>query len=103
MKVRYLDSLERFIRGLEQATIAKVVRTVELLERFGHELGMPHMRRMDRGLFELRIRSTQEVRIFYTVRQGTAVLLHGFVKKSQSTPAREFESALRKLRALDGV
>lgn len=103
MQVRYLDPLERFIGGLEQATIAKVMRSIDLLERFGHGLGMPHTRRIDRGLLELRIHGAQEVRIFYAIRQDAAVLLHGFVKKSQRIPARELATALQKLRVLDGV
>ncbi|HLD18332.1 MAG TPA: hypothetical protein VJB99_04710 [Patescibacteria group bacterium] len=43
MEIRFFHAdVEEFIRGLEKPTIAKVLRTIDLLETFGHKLGMPH-------------------------------------------------------------
>ena len=104
MKVRILDeALEEFIQSLEKPTIAKVLHTVELLETFGHRLGMPHRKKVTGSIFELRIRGNQAVRIFYAFDKNTAVLLHGFVKKSDKTPSREIRTAIRKLRGLTGI
>jgi phage-related protein len=36
----------------------------------------------------------------FTVDQGTMVLLHGFVKKSQKTPLEELRTARQRLAAL---
>ncbi len=103
MHIRFVDSsTERFIRSLDDATIAKVLRTIDLLERFGHELGAPHSKKVHARLFELRVKGKQEVRIFYTFQAGEARLLHGFVKKSQRLPPKELHTALRKLSILDG-
>ncbi|MSU75809.1 MAG: type II toxin-antitoxin system RelE/ParE family toxin [Candidatus Magasanikbacteria bacterium] len=102
MEVQYFDSgLEKLIRSLQESTIAKVVRMVELLEEFGSTLGMPQSKSVARHLFELRIRGQQEVRIFYTFHNGRAVLLHGFIKKSERIPGRELNTAKQKLAALD--
>ncbi len=95
------DELERFIQDLEKPTIAKVLRTVDLLERFSHDLGMPHSKKIAPRLYELRIRGQQEIRIFYTFHQNAIILLHGFVKKSQQLPRRELGLAYRRLRTLD--
>ena len=105
MEVSYFDStLEKFILRLEKATIAKVLRTVALLERFGSVLGMPHSKKVAPQLFELRIRGRQEVRILYAFyKNNTAILLHGFIKKSERIPARELHTALQKLRTLDTI
>lgn len=104
MEVSFFDEqLERFIGMLEPATVAKVLRTVDLLVRFGHQLGMPHSKRVGSHLLELRVRGQQEVRIFYTFHRNAAVLLYGFIKKSQATPARELATARRKLGALDKI
>lgn len=67
MKIQIFDNtLEKFILSLEKITIAKVLRTIDLLEQFGFKLGPPHTKKIAHNLFELRIRGRQEVRIFYT-------------------------------------
>ena len=94
------SSVEDFILSLEKQTTAKVLRVIDLLGKFGHHLSLPHSKKISADLFELRIRGRQEVRIFYTFQQGSAVILHGFIKKSQVTPAREIEQAKKKLKGL---
>ncbi len=102
MQIKILNStLEQFIQSLEKRTIAKVLRTIDLLERFGHELGMPHSKKIRASLFELRVRGQQEVRIFYTFQRNAVVLLHGFIKKSQRIPERGLNTAEQKLASLD--
>jgi len=46
-------------------------------------------------LFELRAKAS---RVFYCFKpNGVIVLLHGFTKKSQKTPRRELELALKRM------
>lgn len=102
MEVRVFDgSIEKFIHSLEKGTGPKVVRTIELLGEFGPQLGMPHSRKVQEDIFELRVRGIQEVRIFYTFHKNSIVLLHGFIKKSQKMPRKEFLVAFKRARALD--
>jgi len=104
MHIHFLDSeLEGFIRSLEKPVIAKVLRAIDLLEMFGHQISPPHSKKVEIRLFELRIRGRQEVRIFYTFHKNEAVLLYGFVKKSKRIPKREIQTAVQKLKALDSV
>lgn len=101
MRVRSFDrAVEDFIESLESDTIAKVLRVIELLGIHGHTLRMPHSKSMGGRLYELRVRGTQEVRIFYAFHKDSAVLLHGFVKKSQKLPRNEIVQAQEKLRVL---
>jgi len=101
MEIHILDnSLDKFIKSLQKPTIAKVLRTIDLLEKFGEKLGPPHTKKISVRLFELRILGKQEVRIFYTFRKSQISLLHGFVKKSQKTPRKEIKTALQKLKQL---
>lgn len=95
------DSIDEFIKSLEELTIAKVLRTIELLEEYGPRLGMPHSKKVETNLFELRIRGQQEIRIFYTFHKSSAILLHGYTKKSQKTPKNELKTAQKRLQALD--
>lgn len=102
MEVRFFDKeLEHFIETLEKPTISKVMRMVDSLEELGHRLRMPHSKHIGGGLFELRVRGTQEVRIMYVFHRGTAVLIHGFLKKSQGIPRKDLEIARQKLSTLD--
>jgi phage-related protein len=65
-------------------------------------LGMPLIRKMERGLWEVRSNiSTGIARVFFTVTDGLMILLHGFVKKSQKTPQNELDTARRRLNNLE--
>lgn len=101
MNVRFFDAqLEKFMYSLDEATVAKVLRTIDLLEMFGYKLTPPHSKKVHTELFELRMRGKQEVRIFYTFYKDEAILLHGFVKKSKRIPTKEMRTALQKLQRL---
>ena len=93
MQIILLNSVESFLESLNAKEIAKVIRTVELLEEFGNDLGMPHSRHLFDGLLELRIRGTREIRIFYCFHKKQAVLLHACIKKTQKTLNKELDRA----------
>lgn len=102
MEVNFIDeAIEIFIQKLEKPTIAKTLRTIDLLEIFGPRLGMPHSKKVSHKLFELRIRGKQEIRLLYTFRKNSVVILHGFIKKSQKIPQKELLTAQQKLITLD--
>ena len=102
MEVRLFDkSIEKFIKGLKKPTIAKVLRTIDLLEEFGLKLGLPHSKKISLHLFEIRISGKQKVRIFYTFHKSKIFLLYGFVKKSSRIPQKEIKIAKQKLKELD--
>lgn len=104
MEIRIFDAdLEKFIKNLQKPTIAKVLRTVDLLEAFGPKLEPPHAKKILHSIFELRIAGSQEVRIFYSFHKSQIFLLHGFIKKSQKTPEREIKNAVSKLKLLDRI
>jgi hypothetical protein len=103
MEIHYFDkSVEQFIESLDKPTGAKVVRMIGLLERFGNRLGLPHSKNIGHGLFELRARGRHEVRLLYAFHNGAVILL-GFIKKSNAIPQRLFREAIRKKKALDNI
>jgi len=104
MEIKFFDNaLKKFIENLEPPAIAKVLRTIDLLEKFGNNLGMPHSEKVSPRLFELRIRGQQEIRILYTFHLNAAILLHGFIKKTDKILKKELRTSLQKLRALDNI
>ena len=76
-------------------------KDIELLKTYGAELTEPYVKRIQgkkyRGLYELRIKFSSDIaRIFYFMYYDNKyVLLHGFIKKTMSTPIRELETALQ--------
>lgn len=104
MKVLFFDErLENFVQKLEAPILAKVLRTIDLLERYGPVLRMPHSKKIDDKMFELRIRGQQEIRIFYVFHGQAAILLHGFIKKSWHIPQKELRVARRNSDLFDGL
>ena len=102
MKVEIFNySVEKFIQTLNKETIARVIHTIELLEKFGNKLGLPHSKMVSRGIFELRIHSSQNVRIFYAFSKNKAILLHGFIKKTSKIPKKEISIATRRFSGLE--
>ncbi len=100
MKIKIDSSVEKFIQNLPKISIAKTLRTIDLLEKFGHRLGMPHSKKISSKLLELRVRGEQEIRLFYCFNHGSIYLIHGFIKKSQKTPQKELQNAQNKYNLL---
>ena len=94
------DSIEKFILKLENKSIAKVFKTIDLLEKFSFKLGPPHCKKIDKDLFELRIYGNQKIRIFFTFKRDEIILLHIFIKKTSKIPLRELKTANLKLKEL---
>ena len=59
---------------------------------------MPLIKKIDKGLWEIRTRLENKIsRVFFTVEGVYMILLHGFIKKSQKTPANELKTAMSRL------
>jgi len=90
-----------YLLSLDSKMRAKAYSEIELLEKHGSDLKEPYVKPLKgtqyKGLFELRVKFASDIsRIFYfTNRQNTFVLLHGFTKKTEKTPQRELDRALR--------
>lgn len=78
---------------------AKYFHLTDLMLEFGADLGMPHTKAMSDGLCELRVKGKEGIaRVFYCTKVGKRIImLHGFVKKTQKTPAKELRKAQQRL------
>jgi phage-related protein len=60
---------------------------------------MPLVRKMDHDLWEIRIHLLNRIApVLFTVSDGMIVLLHGFIKKSQTTPVSDLQLAKKRMR-----
>lgn len=56
------------------------------------------IRKLEPGLWEVRSHIADGIaRVLFTVGGDTMILLHGFVKKSQKTPAADLKTAKQRL------
>lgn len=88
--------VEEFIKSLNDITGAKVTHNLDLLEKYGYQLRMPHAKKIHKVIYELRIRGTEDVRILYVFKKRKIILLHGFKKKTNSLPGKEIEIAVKR-------
>jgi phage-related protein len=97
------EPVRDWLRGLEVPARRAIGFDLKLVE-LGWPVGMPLCRSLGRGLWELRsdLPDGRAARLIFCVQEGVAVVLHGFIKKSQKTPLREIEVALRRKRDVDG-
>ncbi len=78
-----------FIKSIEDQKLkAKVIRTIKLLETFGHDLGEPDSKHLGDGIFELRtIQGSDIARCLYYFTVGDkAIVTNGIIKKTRKTP-----------------
>jgi len=105
------EPVREWLQGLGDED-KKIIGTDIAIVEFGWPVGMPGCRPLGGGLFEVRSDLKDRIaRVLFFVADGNAILLHGFIKKSQATPkadlavARkrkaELTAALKKAKKLD--
>jgi len=83
----------------DKKTIGGDIKTVQ----FGWPIGMPVVRKIEPGLWEVRSSLKNRIaRVLFTVEGNYMVLLHGFIKKSQKTPLEDLKLARERLSKLRG-
>ena len=71
----------------------KIVEYMEMLEAYGTEIGEPYIKHIDCEIFELR--PLRDRFFFFFKQENRYVILNHFVKRTQKTPRREIEKAIR--------
>jgi phage-related protein len=88
------EPVREWLKSLDQNDRKTIGDDVKLVQ-FRWPLGMPLVRKMENDLWEVRTRlgNRRMARIHFTIRGNEMALLHGFIKKSQKTPANELSLA----------
>jgi phage-related protein len=82
----------------ERKIIGEDIKAVQ----FGFPMGMPLMRKLRPGLWEVRSMLPDRIaRALFTIHDEQIVLLHGFIKKSQKTPTEDLDLAVKRLTSLE--
>jgi phage-related protein len=93
------EPVREWLKGLvleDRKIIGEDIKDVE----FAWPIGMPLVRPLGNELWEVRsgLARSRIARVIFCVEHGYMVLLHGFMKKSQKTPQRDIDLALKRKR-----
>ncbi len=95
------EPVREWLRSLpaeERKLIGEDIKTVQ----FGFPLGMPLVRKLKPNLWEVRSGLPNRIaRTLFTLHGDVIVLLHGFIKKSQKTPAEDLDLAIKRSMTLE--
>lgn len=87
----------KLLPAIDRKVIGEDMKTVQ----FGWPLGMPLVRSMGGGIWEVRIRLENRIaRVLFVLDGSTMVLLHGFIKKTQATAQPDLDLAKDRLKQL---
>ncbi len=91
-----------FLSSLSDKDRVKATQQIKLLVEFGVMLKEPYSRQVQGKIRELRTSDkVGEIRILYfPYKDKTFVLLNAFVKKTQKTPQKEIETAVKRMQNL---
>ncbi len=96
--ITYKDYFENFFVKQRQKVKDKIIWTFDLIEEIDRvpETYLKYMDHTD-GLFEIRVQLASDIfRIFCFFDEGQLIVLaNGFQKKTQKTPKKEIEKALK--------
>ena len=102
----FSESVKTDLASWPRKLKAKFIRIVDLIETFSPmDVGMPHVKSMGQGLFEIRAKSEEGIgRAFFCMIVGKEVIiLHSFIKKTQKTPDKELTIARKRMKEVSNV
>jgi phage-related protein len=83
----------------DRKTLGEDIKTLQ----FGWPLGMPLVRKLEPGLWEIRSNISSGIaRVLFTTQPELLVLLHAFVKKTDKTPLDDLSLARKRLSQVRG-
>jgi phage-related protein len=96
----YNQSIKEDARALPKSIKAKFEAIKDKMLEHGPELGLPFIRAMGKGLFEIRAKGQEGIArgLFCIISKNTIVILHIFIKKTEATPKKELDLAIKRLK-----
>ena len=86
---------DKEIRSLDKKDNSRVVKLIELFQDYGFVLTEPYLKKLRVNLWELR---SGRWRLLLGTVKDKAIIVDIFSKKTQKTPKKKIEKALRRLK-----
>ena len=100
-RIKFLkDDTYNFLTSLDDEISTKVFGLLEILDELGVHLGPPKLKKITKGIYELRVISKISIRILCSFVGDKIYILHIFIKKSQKIPLKDLEVAINRLKYL---
>jgi phage-related protein len=88
-----LKKVREFVASLPENAQAEYENIINALEKDGFIIE-PFAKKLEKNLFEMRIRKGTQVRVFYFYDEDDYIFgVHAFIKKTQKTPKQELKKA----------
>lgn len=100
-KITYFNQSVKDSAGdLHQSIQPKFEAILDKMLEYGPDLGLPFTKAMGKGLFEIRAKGKSGIArgFFCTIAKNTIVILHIFIKKTETTPKKELEMAIKRMK-----
>ena len=95
MKVSNDPRVDKEIRSLSRIDSSRVVKVIELFRDYGFSLPTLYLKKITKNLWELR---TGRFRLLFGLVKGETIIVSIFLKKTQKTPKKEIELALKRIK-----
>jgi len=82
---------EDFLFSLDEKTLSKCLKIINLLENYGLSIGMPYIKKITNEIFELK------VRFLFSFKEKRFYILHGFKKKKSKILPKDIAIARNRL------
>ena len=99
--VKTIPAAAKEIKALAADLQDRFLRVSGYLEEFGPaRVGMPHVKRLQAGLWQMRLQGRDGIAraIYFAASGRRLIVVRAFVKKTQSTPKREIDLAVRRMK-----
>lgn len=95
------DYIEQLVKNSPTDKNAKINKNkifayIKALQEYGTRIGKPIVKHIEGNLWELR--PLRNLIFFFYWKNNKFVLVHHFIKKSQKTPRKEIETAMRNVK-----
>ena len=99
----YDDNVKKDTLEFPNKILAKMLWIFEMIKERGPNIGKPYTDSFGDGLFEVRAKGKEGIgRSLFCYASGeNIVILHSFIKKTQKTPKKELEIALKRKKEID--
>lgn len=85
--------VSQFLELLDDATLHKAMKVINLLGEYGPSITLPYSKRITKSIHELRTTGKNPIRVLYGRKGERFILLHVFKKKTNKLPVRELRLA----------
>ena len=96
----YSDKVEQQTLNFPKGILANFIHIADMIEQFGPALDRPYTAPMGNGLFEIRAKGMEGIgrSLYCTIKGQEIIILNSFIKKTQKTPKKELDLAIKRMK-----